>query len=84
MDLLLSSAKKESSVSGLLHQAVFVMQTAKHRRLHNSVTGWRVVSVAAIGESIHPEGVNYTVTNRIVTVGGRTEDRSFTLRLQER
>ena len=29
-------------------------------------------------------GVNYTVTNRIVTVGGRTEDRSFTVRLHER
>jgi len=29
-------------------------------------------------------GVNYTLTNRIVTVGGRTEDRSFTVRLQER
>jgi len=28
--------------------------------------------------------LNYTVTNRIVTVGGRTEDRSFTVRLQER
>lgn len=28
--------------------------------------------------------VNYTVTNRIVTVGGCTKDRSFTLRVQER
>lgn len=28
--------------------------------------------------------VVYTVTNRIVTAGGRTEDRSFTLRMSER
>ena len=27
---------------------------------------------------------SYTVTNRITTTGGRTEDRSFTLKVEER
>lgn len=30
------------------------------------------------------EGQSYTVTNRIATAGGRTEDRSFTLRVEQR
>ncbi len=29
-------------------------------------------------------GQSYTVTNRITTTGGRTEDRSFTIRVEER
>jgi hypothetical protein len=29
-------------------------------------------------------GQTYTVTNRITTTGGRTEDRSFTIRVEER
>jgi hypothetical protein len=29
-------------------------------------------------------GQNYTVTNRITTAAGRTEDRSFTIRVEER
>lgn len=29
-------------------------------------------------------GVTYTVTNRITTAAGRTEDRSFTVRVEER
>jgi hypothetical protein len=29
-------------------------------------------------------GQNYSVTNRITTTGGRTEDRSFTIRVEER
>lgn len=29
-------------------------------------------------------GVAYTVTNRITTAAGRTEDRSFTIRVEER
>jgi hypothetical protein len=31
--------KKEATLSGLLHQAIFMMQAAKHRCLHNAVTG---------------------------------------------
>jgi len=33
--------KQQSSLSGLLHQAVFVMQPAEHRRFHNPATGWQ-------------------------------------------
>jgi hypothetical protein len=29
-------------------------------------------------------GQSFTVTNRITTTGGRTEDRSFTIRVEER
>jgi hypothetical protein len=29
-------------------------------------------------------GQSYTVTNRITTAAGRTEDRSFTIRIEER
>jgi hypothetical protein len=29
-------------------------------------------------------GQSYTVTNRVTTTGGRTEDRSFTIRVEER
>jgi hypothetical protein len=39
--------KKEATLSGLLHQAIFMMQAAKHRCLHNAVTGWHLVPVVA-------------------------------------
>lgn len=29
-------------------------------------------------------GVNYTATNRITTIGGRTDDRSFEVRVRQR
>ena len=48
------------------------------------VTDSKTATSATIWLSGGTVGMNYTVTNRIVTVGGRTEDRSFTLRLQER
>ena len=48
------------------------------------VTDSKTATTATIWLSGGTAGVNYTVTNRIVTVGGRTEDRSFTLRPQER
>lgn len=40
-----------------------------------SATAW--LSGGAAGQS-------YTVTNRITTTGGRTDDRSFTIRVEER
>ena len=39
--------KQNSSLSDLLHQAVLMMQAAKHRHLHNAVTGGQLVSVIA-------------------------------------
>ena len=39
--------KQKLSLSGLLHQAILMMQAAKHRRLHNTVTGGQLVSVVA-------------------------------------
>ena len=38
---------KKSSLSDLLHQAILMMQAAKQRRLHNTVTGGQLVSVVA-------------------------------------
>ena len=40
-----------------------------------SATAW--LSGGTVGQS-------YTVTNRITTAAGRTEDRSFTIRIEER
>ena len=40
-----------------------------------SATAW--ISDGSVGQS-------YTVTNRITTAAGRTEDRSFTIRVEER
>jgi single stranded DNA-binding protein len=39
--------KQRARLSGLLHQAILMMQAAKHRRLHNAVTGWHLVPVVA-------------------------------------
>jgi hypothetical protein len=39
---------KNHRLSGLLHQPILMMQTAKHRRLHNKVTGGQLVSVVAV------------------------------------
>ena len=39
--------KQNSSLSGLLHQVIFMMQSAKHRRLHNTVASRQLVSVVA-------------------------------------
>jgi len=39
--------KEKLSLSCLLHQAILMMQAAKHRRLHNTVTGGQLVSVVA-------------------------------------
>jgi hypothetical protein len=38
---------RSRSLSGLLNQAVFVMQAARHRFLRNTEIGWQLVSVAA-------------------------------------
>jgi hypothetical protein len=46
-----------------------------HTKTITSTTAW--LSGGTAGES-------YTVTNRITTGGGRTEDRSFTVRVEER
>jgi hypothetical protein len=48
---------------------------AAHTKTISSTTIW--LSSGTAGES-------YTVTNRISTDGGRTEDRSFTVRVEER
>jgi hypothetical protein len=39
--------KQKSSLSDLLRQPIFIMQAAKHGRLHNAVTGGQLVSVIA-------------------------------------
>jgi hypothetical protein len=39
--------KQRARLSGLLHQAILMMQAAKHRRLHNAVTGWHLLPVVA-------------------------------------
>jgi hypothetical protein len=44
----------------------------------------KTVSSATVWLSGGTAGQSYTVTNRIVTNGGRTEDRSFTIRVEER
>ena len=38
---------KSRPLSGLLHQAVFVVQATEHRRLRNAETRWQLVSMAA-------------------------------------
>jgi hypothetical protein len=38
--------KQKSSLCGLLHQAIVMMQAAKHRRLDDVVTRGQLVSVA--------------------------------------
>ena len=44
----------------------------------------KTVSSARVWLSGGTAGQSYTVTNRITTVGGRTEDRSFIIRVEER
>jgi len=44
----------------------------------------RAGSLATVWLSGGTAGQSYTVTNRITTTGGRTEDRSFTIRVEER
>lgn len=44
----------------------------------------KAASSATVWLSGGTAGQSYTVTNRITTTGGRTEDRSFTLRVEER
>ena len=39
--------KEASSLPGLLHQAVFLMQAAEQRPFHNAVTGWHLVPMVA-------------------------------------
>jgi hypothetical protein len=39
------SSKIKSSLSGLVHQAILMMQAAKDRCLHNTETGGQLVSV---------------------------------------
>ena len=44
----------------------------------------KTASSATVWLSGGTAGQSYTVTNRVTTTGGRTEDRSFTIRVEER
>ena len=44
----------------------------------------KTASSATVWLSGGTAGQSYTVTNRITTTGGRTEDRSVTIRVEER
>jgi hypothetical protein len=48
------------------------------------VTESKTATKAIVWLSGGSEGQTYTVTNRITTAAGRTEDRSFTIRVEER
>ena len=48
------------------------------------VTETNTTKLATVWLSGGTVGENYTVTNRITTVGGRADDRSITIRVQER
>jgi hypothetical protein len=48
------------------------------------VADTKTASSATVWLSGGTAGQSYTVTNRITTSGGRTEDRSFTIRVEER
>ncbi|MBI4905706.1 MAG: hypothetical protein HY820_18885 [Acidobacteria bacterium] len=48
------------------------------------VTDGRTTKTATVWLSSGSAGQSYTVTNRITTSGGRTEDRSFTVKIEER
>jgi hypothetical protein len=48
------------------------------------VADTKTASSATVWLSGGTAGQSYTVTNRITTTGGRTEDRSFTIRVEER
>lgn len=49
-----------------------------------NVANDNTVTTARIFISGGTVGVNYTLTNRITTVGGRTDDRSIEIRVRER
>ena len=44
----------------------------------------KTVTSATVWLSGGTAGQSYTVTNRVTTAAGRTEDRSFTIRVEER
>ena len=48
------------------------------------VADTKTASSATVWLSGGTAGQSYTVTNRITTTGGRAEDRSFTIRVEER
>jgi len=48
------------------------------------VTETNTTKLATVWLSGGTVGTNYTVTNRITTAAGRTDDRSITIRVQER
>ena len=48
------------------------------------VTETNTSKLATVWLSGGTVGENYTVTNRITTVGGRADDRSITIRVRER
>ena len=43
-----SPQRQEASLSGLLHQAILMVQADEPRRVHNAVAGWQLVSMAAV------------------------------------
>jgi len=43
-----------------------------------------ITAIATVWLSGGTAGTSYTATNRITTVGGRTDDRSITVRVKER
>jgi hypothetical protein len=47
------------------------------------VADTKAASSATVWLSGGTAGQSYTVTNRVTTTGGRTEDRSFTIRVEE-
>jgi hypothetical protein len=51
------------------------LQSADDSNTPTRTTAWLAGGVA---------GQSYTVTNRIITSGGRTDDRSFTIQVQDR
>lgn len=48
------------------------------------VTDTHTATKATVWLSGGAEGLSHTVTNRITTTGGRTEDRSFVVKIEER
>jgi hypothetical protein len=48
------------------------------------VADTKTASSATVWLSGGTAGQSYTVTNRVTTTGGRTEDRSFMIRVEER
>jgi hypothetical protein len=48
------------------------------------VTETNTTKLATVWLSGGTDGTNYTITNRITTAAGRTDDRSITIRVRER